>query len=331
MEKIKLGLPKGSLNTIGRGNTHQVFTDAGYDIKGYEPGRESDKRLRILNAPEIDAFLIRPQSAPVELSKSLLDVSIVGEDWVKEESITANGAEITKIGSLEYGQTRLVIGIPNESPHESLTAFFQAQKGRKTPVLCFTEYPNIVRRWFMEDAGYRELFGGKKPLVQVRGLVDGENKMVQVINSDGVTEGYMAKGADLIVDNTQTGSTLREYGLRELETIMESSAGLYAGPGCSGWKEMKAREIYQLLAGAIVGKKYFDVKFNVSNERLGEIKKYLVSQSLCSNEPTVSKGDEYSAVNVLMPRNRFPEALRTLRQEYDVSAVVRSEVKQFVQ
>ncbi len=331
MEKIKLGLPKGSLNTIGRGNTHQIFADAGYDIKGYEPGRESDKRLRILNDPEIDAFLIRPQSAPVELSKSLLDVSIVGEDWVKEESINANGAEITKIGSLEYGQTRLVIGIPNESPYKSLTAFFQAQKGRKTPVLCFTEYPNIVRRRFMEDPGYRELFGDKKPLVQVRGLVDGENKMVQVLNSDGVTEGYMAKGADLIVDNTQTGSTLREYGLRELETIMESSAGLYAGPGCSGWKEMKAKEIYQLLAGAIVGKKYFDVKFNVSNERLGEIKKYLVSQSLCSNEPTVSKGDEYSAVNVLMPRNRFPEALRTLRQEYNVSAVVRSEVKQFVQ
>ena len=331
MKKIKLGLPKGSLNTIGRGNTYQIFADAGYDIKGYDPGKESDKRLRILNDSEIDAFLIRPQSAPVELSKNLLDVSIVGEDWVREESINANGADITRIGDLEYGQTRLVIGIPNESPHETLSDFFQAQKGRKTPILCFTEYPNLVRQRFMEDSGYRELFGDKKPLVQVRGLVDGENKMVQVLNSDGVTEGYMAKGADLIVDNTQTGSTLREYGLRELETIMESSAGLYAGPGCSGWKEDKAKEIYQLLVGAVIGRKYFDVKFNVANSRLGEIKKYLVSEGLCSNEPTVSRGENYSAVNILMPRDRFPEALRTLRREYSVSAVVRSEVKQFVQ
>ena len=331
MEKIKLGLPKGSLNTIGRGNTYQIFADAGYDINGYDPGKESDKRLRILNDSEIDAFLIRPQSAPVELSKNLLDVSIVGEDWVREESINANGADITRIGDLEYGQTRLVIGIPNESPHETLSDFFQAQKGRKTPILCFTEYPNLVRQRFMEDSGYRALFGDKKPLVQVRGLVDGENKMVQVLNSDGVTEGYMAKGADLIVDNTQTGSTLREYGLRELETIMESSAGLYAGPGCSGWKEDKAKEIYQLLAGAVIGRKYFDVKFNVANSRLDEIKKYLVSEGLCSNEPTVSRGENYSAVNILMPRDRFPEALRTLRREYSVSAVVRSEVKQFVQ
>lgn len=29
--------------------------------------------------------------------------------------------------------------------------------------------------------------------------------MVQIINSDGATEVYIAKGADLIVDNTQTG------------------------------------------------------------------------------------------------------------------------------
>ena len=331
MNKIKLGLPKGSLNTIGRGNTYQIFADAGYDIKGYEPGKESDKRLRILNDPEIDAFLIRPQSAPVELCKNLLDISIVGEDWVREESINTNAADITRIGDLQYGKTRLVIGIPNESPHKTLTAFFTAQYGRKTPVLCFTEYPNLVRQRFMEDAGYKKLFGDKKPLVQVRGLVDGDNKMVQVINSDGVTEGYMAKGADLIVDNTQTGSTLREYGLRELETIMESSAGLYAGPSCSGWKEEKAKEIYQLLAGAIFGKKYFDVKFNVANDKLDEIKKYLVSEKLCSNEPTVSRGDNYSAVNILMPRDRFPEALRTLRQDYEVSAIVRSEVKQFVQ
>jgi ATP phosphoribosyltransferase-like protein len=111
---------------------------------------------------------------------------------------------------------------------------------------------------------------------------------------------------------------------------MESSAGLYAGPDCTGWKEEKAREIFQLLAGAIVGKKYFDVKFNVPNKTLGGIVKYLVSEGLCSNEPTISKGENFSAVNILMPRNRFPEALRILRQDYGVSAIVRSEVKQFV-
>mgnify|MGYP002518635168 CR=1 FL=1 len=35
------------------------------------------------------------------------------------------------------------------------------------------------------------------------------------------------KGADFIVDNTQTGSSLRKAGLKEIETILHSSAGLY--------------------------------------------------------------------------------------------------------
>ncbi len=36
-EKIILGLPKGSLNNVKRGNTYQLFVDAGYEVRGYEP------------------------------------------------------------------------------------------------------------------------------------------------------------------------------------------------------------------------------------------------------------------------------------------------------
>ena len=328
MTNIKLGLPKGSLNTIGRWNTYQIFIDAGYDIRGYEPSKESDKNLRIVNDPEIIAFLTRPQSAPVELSRQLLDVAIVGEDWIREESV--NGADITKIGDLEYGQTKLVVSVLKDIPYKSLSDFFRAQKGRETPILCFTEYLNLTQQRFIENDGYKELFGEKKPFVQVRGLVDGENRLVQIINSDGVTEGYIAKGADLIVDNTQTGSTLKEYGLRELEVIMNSSSGLYASLSCTGKKMDKAREIFDLLSGAIQGRKYFDLKFNVPNDRLGETKKYLIQERLCSDEPTITNGDRYSAINILILQERFPEVLRTLRQEYQATAVVRNEVKQFV-
>ena len=88
----------------------------------------------------------------------------------------------------------------------------------------------------MENEVYREIYGDAVPFVQVRGLTDGDNERVQVINSDGATEVYIAKGADLIVDNTQTGSSLKKAGLKELETILHSSAGLYAGVSCTGEK-----------------------------------------------------------------------------------------------
>ena len=81
-DKIILGLPKGSLNNVKRGNTHQLFVDAGYEVNGYEPGDESYE-IEILNDDDIVAFLTRPQSTPVELNRGMVDIAIVGEDWVK--------------------------------------------------------------------------------------------------------------------------------------------------------------------------------------------------------------------------------------------------------
>lgn len=328
MNQIVLGLPKGSLNNVKRGNTHQLFVDAGYEVKGYEPGDESNE-ITILNDPEIKAFLTRPQGAAVELNRGMLDIAIIGEDWVREESVNSDGDPIRKIGDLNYGQTKLVVAVPNEAPYKSLTEFFRENKDREKPILCFTEYPNLTRQHFMNNQGYREIFGDSVPLVQVRGLRDGSNKQVQIINSDGATEVYIAKGADIIVDNTQTGNSLRKAGLRELETIMSSSAGLYAGPSCTGAKEDKAQMMFEQLFGAVDARRYFDVKFNVSNQKVAAVKEFLLSNRLCSDEPTVVEGSKFSQVDVLIPKIKFPEMLSGIKG-YGASAVIRENVKQYV-
>jgi len=329
MDKIRLGLPKGSLNTIGRADTHELFVDAGFEIRGYEPGEESDDRLRIVNDPRIIAYLARPQSAPVELITGLLDIAIIGEDWVQEETVNGKRSEVRRVGDLEYGGTRLVAAISNELPYESLSELFEGLRDRQTPIICFTEYVNLTRGFFMRNEAYRQRFGDQKPLVRVRGFTDGENDLVRIIHSDGVTEGFIAKGADIVVDNSQTGSSLRRYGLKELEQIMKSSAGLYAGPSCVGWKEQKAQQIFEQLYGVIVGKRYFDVKFNVPNERLEELRGYLTSEKLYSAEPTIITGERFSQVNILIPKEGFPETLTALKS-YGAQDVVRGEVKQVV-
>lgn len=328
MEKIVLGLPKGSLNNVNRGNTHKLLVDAGYEVKGYEPGQETYE-INVVNDPEIKAYLTRPQSAPVELNRKMVDIAIIGEDWVKEESVAGNQDSIKKIGDLDYGQTRLVVALPERSDYQSLTEFFRANKDRKSPILCFTEYPNLTRQHIMANEGYQEIFQDSMPLVQIRGLVDGDNEQVQVINSDGATEVYIAKGADLIVDNTQTGSSLKKAGLKILETIMESSAGLYAGPSCTGPKRDKAQMIYDQLFGAVKARKYFDIKFNISNENVANVKRFLMEGEYCSDEPTISQGNQFSQVNVLIPKNKFPEMLSGIK-DYGASAVIRGNVKQYV-
>lgn len=333
MEKeIKLGLPKGSLNTPSRGNTQQVLIDAGYDIRGYEPGKESDRNLAITNDPEIIPFLTRPQSAPVELSIGFLDIAINGEDWIQEETISNEQNGIRKIGDLGYGQTRIVAAIPASTSYESLADFFRSQRGGQRPILCFTEYVNLTRQAFMQNVAYQEIFGGQSPLVQIRGLVSGTNRMVQILNSDGVTEGYITKGADIIIDNTQSGSTLKEYGLRELEQIMESSVGLYAGPTCTGWKEKKAQYIFRMFQSA-VPKNLCDMKFNVPRANLEKLKRYLISEGLSANRPTVIEeaDNPFGVVNIIIPRKDFPNLVETLIGDYGASAIVRNEIKQYIE
>ena len=327
MVEITIGLPKGSLNNVNRGNTYQLFVDAGYEVKGYEPGNESYE-IDILNDSEIKAFLTRPQSTPVELNRGMVDISIVGEDWVKEESVLSEN-DIVKIGDLNYGETRLVVAIPKEAPYDNLSEFFRANADRERPILCFTEYPNLTRKHIMENEAYQEIYGDSVPYVQVRGLRDGDNKKVQVINSDGATEVYIAKGADLIVDNTQTGSSLRKAGLKELETILHSSAGLYAGISCSDEKMVKAKRIYEQLLGAVTARKYFDVKFNIPNEDIEKVSQYLIENKYCSNEPTVNQGSSFSQINILIHKNHFPELLDGIR-ELGASSIIRSDVKQYV-
>jgi len=327
-EKIILGLPKGSLNNVNRGNTHQLFVDAGYEVRGYEPGNESYE-IDILNDEDIVAYLTRPQSTPVELNRGMVDIAIVGEDWIKEESVL-RPTKTVKIGDLDYGQTRLIVAVPNDSPYNSLSDLFRANKDRKTPILCFTEYPNLTRKFIMENEVYQELYGDAVPFVQVRGLTDGDNEMVQVINSDGATEVYIAKGADLIVDNTQTGSSLRKAGLKEIETILHSSAGLYAGVSCTGEKMEKAEMIFKQLFGAITAKKFFDVKFNIANSKIESVTNYLIENKLCADEPTITQGSDFSQVNVLIPKSKFPEMVDAIKG-FDATSIIRNDLKQLIE
>jgi len=140
-----MGLPKGSLNKKERGNTQQIFLDAGYDILGYEPGKESYKNLCIENDLEIEPKLCRPQDALRNLVRGWLDIAIIGEDWVKEKSTIRNSSAVRKIGDLDYGKTRLVIGIPKESTYTSLSDLFRANQWRDNPIMFATEYPNLTQ------------------------------------------------------------------------------------------------------------------------------------------------------------------------------------------
>ena len=60
--------------------------------------------------------------------------------------------------------------------------------------------------------------------------------------------------------------------------------------------------IYEQLLGAITAKKYFDVKFNIANDKIEEVSNYLIGNKLCADEPTITPGSDFSQINVLIPK-----------------------------
>ena len=326
LRKIRLLLPKGSLNTQGRGDTNALFNQAGYDIVGYQPKQESDKRLAVRNDQEIEVMLSRPQSAPNELLLGMADIAIVGSDWITEES---NGNGIKKIADLDYGKTRLVFAVPESCTSKNLESFVVEKIG--SGIVCFSEYVNTPARIIAATTSYKQKFAAKAPIKQLRGTKVGNNSQVKVIMSDGVTEGYIRKGANIIFDNTQTGGTLKEYGLRELEEVAKSEAGLYGSKKSlqDKWIREKANEIATQLLGVVESRKRDYVIFNIGNNRLPQMLEYLQSQKLFSDEPTLTQGNRFSQLNILVPKNKWPQISSKLKM-YGASNIIRYSPQQVI-
>ena len=119
-------------------------------------------------------------------------------------------------------------------------------------------------------------------------------------------------------------------GLKEIETILHSSAGLYAGVSCTGEKLEKAQMIYEQLLGAITAKKYFDVKFNIANNKIEEVSSYLIDNKLCADEPTITPGSDFSQINVLIPKAKFPEMVDAIKG-FDATSIIRNDLKQLIE
>ncbi|MDI6806271.1 MAG: ATP phosphoribosyltransferase [Candidatus Aenigmarchaeota archaeon] len=338
VRKIKWGLPRGSLNKVGRGNTEALLVDAGYEIEGYTPENERSDQLRIKNDPELEVTLVRPQNAPGDLGRKLLDIAIIGDDWVQEES---DVTKLIKLADLEYGTIKVVTAVPKDFEATTLTDLFLSyfSSERREPMSWYVEYPKLARGYFLKNHAYQKLFGDKLPLIEIRSfIIEGENDRIRIIYSEGTTEEYLKKGFP-IIDNLQTGETLEQVGGRILEDgeIMVSSAGLYARPNLEGddWLWEKANDIRDKLLGVVMGRKYDDVKFNVETQFLDSVIAYIKKEGLALRGPTVSQilgpsGIEGYAINIVVPKAKYPEVSATLKKRYGATGMVRSDIKQLI-
>lgn len=240
MKKLKLGLPKGSLQDA----TIKVFEKAGFKI--YVSGRSY---FPAIDDEEIDPVLLRAQEMSRYVEDETLDCGITGADWILE-----NGSKVTSVADLIYAKqssvkVRWVLAVPEKSKIKSVKDL----EGKKIA----TEVVNVTKNYL------------KKHKVKA-----------DVEFSWGATEAKVADGlVDAVVELTETGSSLRAHKLRIVSTICESTTQFIANKKAmkDPWKKKKIDQICMLLSGAIAANNMVGLKMNVENKNLDKVLKLLSS------------------------------------------------------
>ena len=293
--KIKLGLPKGSLQDA----TIQLFARAGFNIyasdRSYFPA---------IDDPEIECMLIRAQEMARYVSDGVLDAGLTGQDWIAEHAAGCNGgAQVEALADLIYakqsfGKVRWVLAVPEDSR-------FRTPQDLEGGTVA-TELVRATQAYFARQ--------GVK---------------VNVEFSWGATEVKPPVLADAIVEVTETGSSLRANRLRVIDTVLESNTQLIANRTAleDGWKRVKLQNIALLLRAAIEAQGRVGIMLNVRRDHLDAVLALLPALQ----RPTISPlaDDEWVALNTIIEERTVRDLIPRLKSanaqgivEYPLNKIV---------
>ena len=270
---INIAIPKGSLQN----QTLQLFEQAGLEVKRTE--REYNARI---DDPRIGKVkILRPQEIPGYVAKGYFDLGISGTDWIME-----SGAVVAHVADLNYGKqgpgmVKLVVAVPESQDMHSA-------RDIKPGSRVSTEYPQLTQAFFLN-----------------LGIP------VDIQFSFGATEAKVPELTDVVVDLTETGSTLKKNGLKIIDIMLQSTSELIANK--KSWADPHKHEdiiaVETLLSAVIRAREKVLLKMNVPESSMKSVMEMLPSMK----NPTISKlyNTEYyavetvvdrSAVNLLIPR-----------------------------
>jgi ATP phosphoribosyltransferase len=231
----------------------------------------------LINIPDCEVKILRPQNIVKMLHAGSRELGFAGADWVAE---LENG--LVELLDTGLDPVRIVAAAP--------VSLLEDGKLPDRPIVVASEYERLTRKW-IEAHGLEATF----------------------VRSYGATEVFPPEDADLIVDNTATGSTLQANDLEIIDELMTSSTRLYAHPrALERPAHREAIERLVLLTRSVLeARTRVMVEVNVSADRLESLLEVLP----CMRQPTVSSlaGDAGYAVKAAVPRELLPEVIPQLK------------------
>ena len=189
-DKLRIAVPKA---TLFEGSL-AALERAGLDVSVLRnPGRQL-----YFETDEAVFVLAKSNDVPVYVATGAVDCGIVGSDILLEED-----HEVLKLADLGFGAVTFVVASPADD-----TRTLARRALDQGVVRVATKFPRITQRFFDEH-------GIQIEMVKINGSVE-------IAPLIGI--------ADVIIDITETGTTLRQNNLEVIDEVADSSAWFVANP-----------------------------------------------------------------------------------------------------
>lgn len=230
--------------------------------------------------PDFQAIFVRAADIPGLVADGAAELGVTGADLVVE-----SGCTVREVLDLGFGRCRLAFAVPEEHPLRSADDL-------PTGSRIATSFPRTTRAFF--DA---------------RGIE------VEIATVTGATEIAPHLGvADGIVDLVSTGSTLRAHRLREVATLLESTARVIAHPALADDPErgQQLDEVTAALESVLRARAKRYLMANVPRARLAEVREVLPG----INGPTiveVADSGQWVAAHAVVDADRVYQTITRLK------------------
>ena len=237
---------------------------------------------------DCEAKILKHQNIVEMLELGSRDVGFAGADWVEE--LDADVVELLDTG---LDPVSVVAAAP--------AGLFDRLDEIGRPLVVASEYETLTKAWI------------------ARRDLDAE-----FVRSFGATEVFPPEDADVIVDNTATGSTLRANDLEIVDTVITSSTRLYASPQAMEHdvKRDRIEDLSLLLRSVLDARKRVMIEVNAPEGCLDEV----VSLLPCMREATVSPlfGNSGYAVKAAVLTDELHEIIPAIKAAGGTDVVVTS-------
>ena len=252
-----------------------------FERAGLKAESRVDRALVANLGSEFQAIFVRAQDIPEFVADGAAAMGVTGADLVAEA-----GQPVEELLDLGFGRCRLVVAVREDSP---------AQSPQDLPdgTRVATAFQKVTGEFF-----------------------SGLGLKIKVAPVSGAAEIAPHLGvADVIVDLVSTGSTLRVNGLREVGTILHSTARLVANRDArgDGSKGPRVTELVSALESVIRARSKRYLMANVPRARLEAVKEIIPGLSGPTIVEIQNGGGAWVAAHAVVDAERIYNTITRLK------------------